>query len=1246
MNLRMITTRFIRPFVVLLAVAAYSSGYADPLGQEDLKDTKVKISIKEGKIIEIMNEISSNTEYFFIYEDAIKNELNKKIKIENGENLHDLLGEISRKSNLEFRAVNNNIVVRQRVEEQSRLGAVGTFQRIRITGKVTSSEDESGLPGVNIVEKGTTNGTVTDIDGNYSLEVPGTESVLVFSSVGFMTEEITVGTQAIIDLSMAPDIQALQEVVVTALGLERKEASLGYSVGQVDGDDLTHVAQENVLNALSGRIAGVQINSVGGAGSSVSMVIRGASSLTSDNQPLFVVDGVPMNNTLNNVTEMARDTKVDYGNAISDINPEDIESISVLKGPSAAALYGSRAGNGVVLITTKSGKKSKGLGISIVSNTVFEKPYKFLEKHNMMANGQRPYTQDNRPNNGLPYFAVNAGDSYWVGPELDKGMMAYQWPYFNAEGELEARELVSHPDNYKNFFETGFTTTNGVTLTNATDKVDYRLSYNNMQNKGVVPNSDLHRNSLGLNSSVKIIDNVTVSSNINIATSGADNRPALGNRGANPLQYLYDMNSHLDIEDMRDYWVPGQEGLQQNAPYNLVVNSDGTYGKNDEMNNPFFIANEINNSFRRDRVYGNAKVDWQISSDWSAMVRYTMDQLNEVRETKIAPSYSNEPNGFYGIRNIYSMERNADFLLAYNKNVNSFSVSASAGGNYMYRIGSYHQTQSKNRGSGLIIPNVFSVDNISPDNLTYTSGYGEKAIYSLYALASFGFKDAIYLDLTARNDWSSTLPEANRSYFYPSASLSVILSEMVDMGSNVSLVKLRGGWAQVGNDTDPYMLLASMTNAGAWGNQPRLGTSSTLLLPDLKPEIQTSWELGADLGFFDNRLRFEGTYYESENENQILSIGLPPSSGNTAKNINAGLISSKGVELMVGGTPIQTADLKWDVNFVYSKNRTRIEELADGFDYIQLWTDAKGGAVTRVGDEIGQIVDDIIVRVEDPNSPYYGWPILDDEGWDDSDNWENHMDPGDESAVIGNFNPDFILGMQTSVSFKKWTLSANFDWRVGGQFISQTFRYGESDLHTNRWMDRTLKLNNMSGSEMAAYLKENQDKYLSPDGEFYVVVGGPTAETGGLEHTEDGITLNDGVFMPGVEGYYDDDGNFIMVAEHLGDTGTPLIRYQDFYGWGYTRTAMFDADFIKLRDISISYNLGPIKSIGIRNASLSLYSRNIMLWTKAGIGIDPETAFQAESGTQGSGIQFKQGIERYNVTPWSIPIGFKLNVSF
>ena len=1125
------------------------------------------------------------------------------------------------------------------------LFAVSSFAQVNVSGTVKSDEGEL-LPGVSIVVKGTNTGVVTDIEGGYFINVPDGQSVLVFSFVGMQTQEVQVNGRSVVDVTLATSTIGVDEVVVTALGISREKKSLGYSVSEVEGEDIQRVAQENVLNSLAGKVSGVQISSTGGAGSSVSMVIRGASSLTSDNQPLFVVDGVPMNNTLNNITEIGRDNKPDYGNAISDISPENIESISVLKGPSAAALYGSRAGNGVVLITTKSGKKSKGLGVTITSNTVIEKPYKYLETQNLFANGQRPYTQDDRPNNGLPYYIVPVGDSYWVGPEMDKGMMVYQWPYFNENGEVEATELVSYPDNYKDFFETGITTTNGFSVTNANEKGNYRLSYDNMLNNGLIPNSDLHKNSVSLNSSYKIVDDLTFSSSFNFISSGADNRPSTGNRGTNPLQALYDINPHIDINDLKRYWEPGLEGIQQRAPYTLDLRPDGTYDKIDMINNPYFLANEVNNSFRRDRVFGNLRLDWQIIPDLSVMARYTHDQFHEKRETKIAPSYTGDANGVYGLVNMYRREQNVDFLFTYNKDIADFSVKLSAGGNYMYQFGENSSAQTKNRGSGLITPGIYTLSNIAPDNIEYSSASSEKAIYSVYSLLSLGYNDAIYLDVTARNDWSSTLPEENRSYFYPSASLSMLLNNMFDMGDKVSLAKLRGGWAKVGNDTDPYKLMAVMGNVGAWGNEIRLSTSGTLLLPDLKPEIQNSWEIGADLSFFNSRLRMDGTYYESENKNQILSIGLPPSSGYTGKQINAGLISSKGIELSLGGTPVQTRDLRWDVNFVFSRNRTRVEELADGFDYIKLWTDAKGGAVTRVGDEIGQIVDDVLLRVEDPDSDYYGWPIVDENGWDDAAEWENYMEPGDNTAVIGNFNPDFTLGMQTSLSYKKWTLNASFDWRVGGQFVSQTFRYSESDLHTERWLDRTLKLNGMSGAEMAQYLRDHADEYLSPDGEFFVVVGGPTAEYGGLPHTEDGITLNDGVFMPGVEGYYDDSGNFIMVKEHLGDTGTPTIRYQDFYGWNYTRNATFDADFIKLREISIAYQLPPIKSLGISNASISLYSRNIILWTKAGIGIDPETAFQAESSTQGGGIQFKQGIERYNVNPWTIPVGIKLNVSF
>ena len=1119
-----------------------------------------------------------------------------------------------------------------------------TYAQIKVSGVVRGSSGEL-IPGATVLVKGTAIGTLSDSEGNYSLPVPSTASILIFSFIGMESQEIPVNGKSVIDAIMASASILMGEVVVTALGISREKKSLGYSVGEVKGEALQKVAQENVLNSLAGKVAGVVINSTGGAGSSVSMVIRGASSLTSDNQPLFVVDGIPMNNTLNNVQQMGSDNRADYGNAISDLNPEDFESISILKGPSAAALYGSRAGNGVVLITTKTASKKKGLGVTFSTNTVIESPYKYLLKHNMFANGNRPYTQDNRPPNGLDYELIDPSNSAWVGPELDKGMMAYQWPYFNADGILTATPLVSHPDNWKNFFQTGYTTTNSLAISNVTEKIDYRLSYSNMLNKGVIPNSDLKKNSISLTSTFRLSDKIKVSTSLNYTNSGAKNRPA-GNRGANPMQALYETNPHIDILSLKNYWEPGKEGIQQNGPYALEVNGDGTYSRGDYINNPYFLANEVNNGFNRDRFYGNAVFDYQINKEFSFMARYTHDQFTEFRDTKIAPSYTNEPKGFYGLKNLYRREQNADFLFAYNKRVGNFNLTASAGGNYMYQNASDNTTKAKDGGSGLIIPGIYSVNNIALSNIQYYSSLSQKAIYSLYALASLGYRDMVYLDLTARNDWSSTLPQENRSYFYPSASLSLLLNNIFELGDKVSLAKLRGGIAMVGNDTDPYKLMPTMYDMGSWGDQTRLSTSGTLLLPNLKPEIQTSWEIGADLSLFKNRIKFEGTYYSSKNENQILDIGLPPSSGSSAKQINAGLISSKGTELSIGGSPIVTNDLIWDINFVYSKNSTRIEELSEGFNYITLWTDAKGGAVTWVGEEIGQIIDKRLLRVEDKNSPYYGWPIIDNEGWDSSNSDWQDANGKRVAPVIGNFNPDFTLGMQTSLSYKKWTLSASLDWRKGGQFVSQTLRYGESDLHTQRWIDRTVKINDVA--DMPAYLKAHADQYLSPDGEFFVVVGGPTQETGGLQHTdEDGITLNDGVFMPGVVGDYDENGNFILDYENLGGPGQPLIRYQDFYGWDYTRTATFDADYVKLREISITYQLPSLKSIGIQNASFSIYSRNLILWTKAGINIDPEMAFQPEGSKQGSsGIQFKQGIERFNVAPWTIPIGFKLNVSF
>lgn len=1087
--------------------------------------------------------------------------------------------------------------------------------------KGTVSGETGPLPGVTIVEKGTSNGTTSDASGNFQLNVSGPDAVLVFSFIGYATKEVPVSGQSTIQVTLEAGAKQLSDVVITALGIKRSERALGYSVGTVSGEDLTKVNHENFLTALAGRVPGVEVNSTSGVGSSVSVIIRGATSLNGDNQPLYVVDGVPISSGLNNISEVGDRNVVDYGNVISDINPNDIASISVLKGPSAAALYGTRAGNGVILITTKKGNKTKGLGVSVNSTTVFDLPYKYLPlRKSLFASGERPYTPDNHPGNVL---TINEGSAAWVGPELDKGYKAVQWNSpLDANGDPVPIPLVSHPDNWSNFFRTGITSTNNVAVSDVKEDISYRLSYTNMSHRGIIPNSDLFRNNLTAVSSYHLTKNFVISANINFAKTHSNNRPP-GNRGTNPITALAYLNPSVDIMDLRDYWEPDKEGIQQRS------NADGA-------DNPWFLAYEAINSFTRNHLFGNVKAEWQITPKINLMARYSLNQTDEQRETQIAKSYSRAPNGVYGIFKLSGYERNADFLASYKNAFSDFDLNASIGGNLLYSKNTWFGNSTNN--AGMVIPGLFNIGNVLPTSLNYSNSWSQRAIYSLYGLASLGYKRMVYLDITGRNDWSSTLPEDNRSYFYPSVSLSVLLDQVFHLPSSVSMVKIRGGIAQAGKDTGPYRLYPTLGNAGAWGDNTRLSVPGTLFNSELKPEIKTSYEFGTDLAFMDNRLRLKATYYQSDNKNQILSVSLPNSTGYESKLINAGLVRSKGVEFLLGITPTPaSSSWQWDVNINFSRNRTSIIELtpemkAQNKPFI-LWQDAKGGAWTYVGGQIGDIYDRQMVKVTDEKSPYYGYPILDADG-----SWQDFGGDPKNAVKAGNFNPKFTMGLQTSVSFKGFTLSATVDWRNGGEFYSETYRYTESDLHSNRFLNETIKYSGPP-EDLPQYLKSHANQFIT-DG--INIVGGPTQELGGFEHTEGGITLHDGVFNPGVIEVTDDQGNFIKYKENLGGPGTQYIRYQDNYPWSFSRAAMFDASFIKLREVSLSYAFPNrlVESLHLQNASLSVFSRNIILWTKANIGIDPEHAFEPSS----SG--FEQGIEHYNAAPFLMPLGIKLSLQF
>lgn len=1101
-------------------------------------------------------------------------------------------------------------------------------QSLRITGTVTSVTDGMPLPGVSVVVKGTTVGIITNIDGKYALDVPA-NATLVFSFVGYSSREIAVQGKNVIDVIMEEDVKALGEVVVTALGIKREEKSLGYSVGKIASEELSKVVHENVLSSMAGKVTGVTINSTGGTGSTISMVIRGATSMSTDNQPLFVVDGVPMTSGVNNVGGFGRNNRVDYGNSISDIDPESIESVSILKGPSAAALYGTRAGNGVVLITTKKAVAREGMKIEVVSNTVFDVPSKYLDVQTRFGFGARSYTPASFADGIIPPFSPS--EAAGAGPELNKGYWQVQ-PFapLDANGAQVPTELISYPDNYKNFINrNAFTTTNSVAVSNATEHVNYRLGISNMTNKGLVPNSDLNRNNFTISATSNVRRNLTVTTDLNYSKNWADNRPATQERGTNPLQWAAWTPPNVDIRKLKNYKLGGTRVL--------------TIG--DGWENPYFLAYGINNSFERNRLIGNVAATWEIIPELSVMVRYALNRTDEVRETKMDPGYSDEPNnGAYGIVTSEGMERNADLLATYKDSWADFSLTASLGGNLLYSKWSSISNFSK-PGSGLIIPYLYTVQNIKNTSLGYSNGRYERAINSVYAMANVGWKDRVYLDLTARNDWASTLPDENRSYFYPSASLSLLVNNIFDMGDNIDLLKIRGGAAQVGNDTSPYSLNATYYDAGQWGDAIRLGKPGDLLNPKLLPEKATSYEFGIDLKAYDNRLRFEGTYYQEDNENQILGVPLAGSAGFNSIKVNAGLLRSYGWELMLGLTPVQTGGWTWDVNVNFTKNKTYLLELADGVDFVQFWDEARVKNIAYIKDKklgqdglIGNLYTRKILRVTDKSSDYYGYPLL-PEGEDAE--WQS----SEEYSKVGNFNPDFIMGLQTSVSYKNLTLSMTFDWRSGGQYVSQTWRYLTEGVVSNTWLNELVTppegLGGEASQELRDWVVANGERLIFSDNPR--PIGGPTTDFGGFYNDfYTGVGASDGVFAPGVYGHYE-NGKFVLEKENLGNAGTEFRPYVMSYPWDIGEANLFDADYVKLREIALNYRVPNriAQKLGVQNLNFSVYSRNIMLWTKnSGMGVDPERAYQSDSSGR-----FKQGVERYNAEPWVIPVGFKLSFS-
>jgi len=1082
-------------------------------------------------------------------------------------------------------------------------------QERAISGTVTSAEDGGGVPGVNVLVKGTTEGTITDIDGNYRLTVSSAAESLIFSFVGYQSQEVEIGNRSVVDVALQVDTEQLDEVVVTALGIERDKKALGYAVQEVKGEDLTEAREVNLVNSLAGRAAGVQVSSANsGPGSTSRIVIRGESSLTGDNQPLFVVDGIPINNTTDtrtNTAGIASNMDLDYGNGAADINPDDIESMTVLKGANATALYGSRAANGVIVITTKSGKGKRGIGVSLNSTTTFETVLASPEFQRVYGQGKNEKFsfQD-----GFGNGEFDGVDESW-GPRMDGRLIKqYDSPTSNGfrggdvhdpanyifgpqgvnlerRGEITPTPWVDHGDPVDQFFQTGRTLTNNVSVSGGNEKGDFRFSYTNLNNKGTVPNTDLMKNTFALSMNQNITDKLNVKAKANYIKTDSDHRH-VNNYGTESIMYLFTwLGQQLDMGTLENYWQNGLEGRQQ---YNYNYNYH---------DNPYFNVYENTNGLDKNRIIGNMAVSYDFTPELSLMLRAGVDYFNELRPIKRAFSTQRFPRGQYREDKINFRETNIDFLLRYNKEINQdWTVSLSVGGNQMKQKNHYNALANNQ----LVIPEVYTFKNTDIPLVTAINR-PKKQINSLYGFGQVGYKNMLFLDFTARNDWSSTLPEDNNSYFYPSVTASAVLTDIFEVPTNsfLSFAKLRAGWAQVGNDTDPYRLQTFYNFGTPWADNLVATESTTLPNLDLKPEKQTSIEVGTDLRFYNNRLGIDFTYYTNTSENQIIGIKLPNTSGYTDRTINAGKITNSGIELMLSATPVQVGDFEWNAYVNFTKNNNEVKDMGGNTYTI---ASNRVTLIAQEGGSMGDMYGTGLLQVEDENSPHYGRLIYRG-GLPQEDN---------NLRLLGNYNPDFMMGITNEFNYKNLSFSFLFDWRQGGDLLS-----------TTRLIAAT------SGNVV--------ETLWGRDVEF----GGPhpgITDSGLPRSDGEGNTFNDGVIGDGVKEVLDDDGNLTGYVENdviVAASGYHNKRYKR----GNETEGMYDATYVKLREVKLGYSLpvGWFTNTPIQSMKISVVGRNLLLWSDFNHG-DPELVTF-------SGNQMVPGVENMAL-PSNRSMGFNINIQF
>ena len=1044
-----------------------------------------------------------------------------------------------------------------------------------VSGNVTSADDGSPIPGANVLVKGTTNGTVTDIDGNYKLTVPSDVTTLVISFIGYGSTEVEIGSRAVIDVALETDITELSEVVVTAFGVERETKSLGYAVQEVKAEELVKSQPRSAIQSLQGKVAGVQIGNASGAlGATTSVVLRGTSSLTGNNQALFIVDGVPINNTNNNGGGILQGA-VDGGNAANDIDPENIESVTILKGASASALYGSRAANGVILITTKKGANTNGkINIDVNSSLTFDRVLVLPEYQNSFGQGQQG------DNQGFLNDQESWGDAF------DGQLRPYGIPVGDPTSPNYSQQRYgiyqALPDNVREFFEIGKSWNNSVALSGGTEAANFRLSFSDLDQSGVIPETGLRRNTVSFTGGTKMSEQLSVTANVNYVRQTSD-LAVNGQGGEAPYGQIVQTSRSVSIKEQQDL----------NNPFNSV---DWYYTP--FIQNPYF--NIKNDSYKKvmNRMYGNFAINYKPIDILTLSARIGSDIIGDnrsrYRERRIAspisPNSGANDQGFVQEEAYTNRQMDVNFIATLNKNLTEeINLNFLVGYNFNERSARTLVTNVNSTS----LPEFQNIQNsAAPVGVAETKAL--RRLIGAYAQLDLSYKGFLFVGATFRNDWSSTLPAENRSFNYPGVNVGFVLTDAIDLGiSNIlSFAKFRASYAEVGNDAAVYRTQSIFfAPQGIFNINSNFGNTTfplngvagftegnTIGNPNLRPELTKELEFGADFRFFNGRFNIDAAYFDKSSTEQIVTAAAPPSSGFALQTLNVGEITNKGIELLVSGTPVKLSNgLEVNLSVNYTKIENEVVSLNEGATDLTIGVGLANYRLKAVvGEPYGQLEGPTALR--DANGNY----IVDGNGLP-------QQDPN--LKFFGSIQPDWLGGVTGSISFKGIRLSATVDHKQGGVVYSRT----KGQIYFNGAAKET-EFNNREAFIVPNSVVDNGDGTFSPN-------------TSVLTYSSNNI-----------RGYWNAINNFGEVL-------------------------YIDATYTKLREVSLSYELPKtiLDKVFINSASVSLFGRNLWIHTPdSNTYIDPEVNSFSAGNTNNGNLQ---GFE-FGTTPSTSSYGASIRLSF